>query len=258
MTEETEEVETAPSPDAETGVPADDPDPDAASDRRTGSTADLDRAAESFLALEEDLDPGDVSGTARGRAVDVERVPAGSVPDSYPVEIRTAEALALTLEVEGERVDAYFEWDGDVPGDRLGRMLALKKIPADRFADLHGESIRLAVEDGHHVPVVPDEAPRGSPLGVYGVGAGLAMNLLTVALLVVGLGGVFSVPAVLAWLAANLLGVPAGTYLDAWHLRTHTDWNGGPLFWTALAAIPGVNVLSSAAYLGQRRRATEL
>ncbi len=254
MTEETEEAEAeAASTHADGDVVT-----DAAGDAQAGSREDLDSAAESFLTLEDDLDAGEVSGTAWGHAVDVERVPAGSVPDTYPVEIRSEEALALALDVDGDRVRAYFGWD-DAPEDRLGRLLELKNIPADRFADLHGESLFLAVEDGHYVPVVPEESPRGSPLGVYGVGAGFGLNLLVALLGLLGLGSVVaSAPVVAVWLLANLVGLPAATYADAWHHRTHTDWNGGPLFWTTLAAIPGVNVLSSAAYLLGRARSTPL
>lgn len=219
---------------------------------------EVDDAADSFLELESQFTTRALPGRVRGRAVDVERVPASAVPADYPVDIRTEEALALTVAVDGERVAVYFAFDDDPADDRLGRMLELKGISPERFADLYGETVLLTVEDGHYVPVVPRESPRGSALGAYGVAGGLAMNLLAVALLLVGLGGVVSVPVVLAWLAANVLGVPAATYLDAWHLRTHTDWSGGPLFWTALGAIPGVNVLSSAAYLRQRARATEL
>lgn len=223
-----------------------------------GPTADAEDAADSFLKLESRLGQGAISGRVRGRAVDVERVPASAVPGDYPVEIRTEEALALSVEVDGERVPVYFAFDDDMAEGRLGRLLELRGVSPERFADLYGESVLLAVEGGHHVPVVPEKTPRGSPLGVYGVGGGLATNLLAFALLVVGLGGVVSVPVVFAWLAVNILGVPVATYLDAWHLRTHTDWSGGPLFWSALGAIPGVNVLSSATYLRQRARATEL
>jgi len=224
----------------------------------TSTNNDVDAAASSFLELESHFGGGTSPGRLRGQAIDVERVPASTVPADYPVDIRTEEVIALSLDVGGEHVDVYFEFDEDLTDDRLGRLLALKGIPADRFADLYGESILLAVEDGHHVPVVPDESPRGDPTGVYGIAGGLGTNLLTLVLLVVGLGEVFSVPLVLAWLLANVLGVPAATYLDAWHLRTHTDWEGGPLFWTALAALPGVNVLSSAAYLASRARATPI
>jgi len=223
-----------------------------------GPGAEIEDATDSFLELESEFGTETLTGRARSRAVDVERVPVSAVPDGYPVEIRTEQALALSVEVDGERVPVYFPFEEDLSDNRLGRLLELKDIAPDRFADLYGESILLTVEGGHHVPVVPEEAPRGSPRGAYGVGAGLAMNLLTVALLVVGLGGIFSVPVVFAWLAANIIGVPAATYLDAWHLRTHTDWDGGPLFWSSLGAIPGLNVLSSAAYLRQRAGATDI
>ena len=37
----------------------------------------------------------------------------------------TEAALALTLAVDGERVDVYFEFEEDLADDRLGRLLAL-------------------------------------------------------------------------------------------------------------------------------------
>jgi len=263
VTEETEDVEVAADEEG-TVLPADDRtemDQEAAgaSTRESADqAAEVDDAADAFLELESQFTIRTLPGRVRGRAVDVERVPTPAVPADYPVEIRTDEALALAVEIDDERVPVYFAFDDDLTDGRLGRLLELKGISPERFADLYGETVLLTVEEGHYVPVVPEEDPRGSALGGYGVAGGLAMNLLAVALLVVGLGGVVSVPVVLAWLAANVLGVPAATYLDAWHLRTHTDWSGGPLFWTALGAIPGVNVLSSAAYLRQRARATEL
>ncbi len=254
MTEEPEEVEASHSEDSVEPAGEDQP-PRVATDQ----AADMEDAATSFLEVESRIGTGTASGQVLGRAVDVERVPASAIPADYPVEIRTEEALALAVDVDDERVPVYFAFEPDGPADdRLERLLQLKDIAPGRFADLYGESIRLTAEDRHYIPVVPDEPPRGSSLGVYGVGAGLAVNLLAVALLVVGPGGVFSVPVVLAWLAANVLGVPAATYLDAWYLRTHTDWAGGPLFWATLGAIPVVNVLSSTAYLRQRARATEL
>lgn len=252
MTEETEEIESAVT--SGEGATTD----DGAADTTSTGAGDVDRAAESFLEVEAALATGAASGSVRGRAVDVERVPAAAVPETYPVEIRSEEALALSLDVDDEPAVVYFEFGVDPTDDRLGRLLALKGIPADRFADLHGESVLLGVEDGHHVPVVPGEGPRGSPLGVYGVEAGLGVNLLVFPLAAAGLGGVSTVPVVAVWLLANLVGLPAATYVDAWHCRTHTDWNGGPLFWTALAAVPGVNVLSSAAYLLGRARATPI
>jgi len=218
----------------------------------------VDTAAESFVAVEDDLAPADESGRVWGRAVDVDRVSASAVPEGYPVEIETDRALALELAVEGERVTAYFALGDDLTGTRLGGLLALKGISPERFADLHGESLLLELRDGHYVPVVPSESPRGSPRGVYGVVAGLGMNLLFALLAIVGLGSVFSTPVVLAWMVANVVGLPVATYTDAWHLRTHTDWEGGPLFWATLGALPGLNVLSSAWYLRDRGKAKRL
>ncbi len=256
MSEETEELE-AQAADAETASDQREESGES-SDLAPGEAGDIDDAAESFLELESQFGGETLPGGVRGRAVDVERVPASHVPEDYPVDIGTEEALALTLAVDGAEVDVYFAFEADLADDRLGRLLALKGIPADRFADLYGESILLTVEDGHHVPVVPDESPRGDATGFYGVAAGLGVNLLTVLLVLAGLGSVLSVPVVLAWVLANVLAVPAATYLDAWHLRTHTDWDGGPLFWATLGALPGVNVLSSLAYLRERARATPL
>lgn len=216
---------------------------------------DVDRAAESFLDLESELTGSDISSRVWGQAVDAEVLPASDAPEAYPTEVTTDETLALYLDVDGRRVAVYFEWAEGERDDRLGRLLGLKGISPDRFADLYGQRLLLDVEDGHYVPCVPDEQPRGSPRGVYGIVAALALNLLTAALAAVGLG---SVPFVLLWLIVNVLALPVATYLDAWDRRTRTDWEGGPLFWASLAAIPGVNVLSSVLYLRERLRATPL
>lgn len=224
------------------------------------TSEDLDSAAEAFLDLESDIDGGGPSGHVRGRAVDVERLPAADVPDDYPRDVSTDEALALHLDVDGGRETVvYFEWDETVSDDPLGRLLALHDVPPERFADLHGSAIVLEPVEGYWVPVVPEESPRGSSLGVYGVWAGLGLNLLTALLVAVGLSWVVgSSPFIVLWLLVTLVGLPAATYLDSWHCRTYTDWNGGPLFWTTLAAIPGVNILSSAAYLRSRYRSSPL
>lgn len=235
----------------------------AAADRPADEARTVDDAAESFLDVESRL-KGSGEATLWGRAVNVERVPADAVPEDYPVEIATAEALALTLAVdtatdtEREAV-VYFEWSEGDADDRLGRLLALQDIPQQRFADLHGESILLTYEDGHYLPYVPPEGVRGSAAGVYGVGAGLAVNLLAALLVGVGLGSVLSsVGALVVLLGVNFLLLPLATYADGWYLRTQTDWGQGPAFWALLAAIPGVNVLSSLLYLDSRRRATPL
>jgi len=62
----------------------------------------------------------------------------------------------------------------------------------------------------------------------------------------------------LLFLLVTLVVLPLFTYRDAWYLRTHSDWEGGPAFWATLAMIPGVNLLSTALYLLARGRATYL
>ena len=233
----------------------------ASQDPTRSSAEDVDAAAESFLALESRFQ-GTGSDTVRGRAVNVETVPASEVPADYPITIDTPAALALELAVDaadGRRVVAYFAWDEGRTDDRLGRLLALHGIPTHRFGDLHGESVLLRAEDGYYLPCVPEESVRGSARGVYGVGAGLAVNLLALALLAVGFGSVLSSAGVLVGLlAVNLLLLPASTYLDGWYLRTQTDWGQGPAFWALLAALPGLNVASTLAYLYVRQRARPL
>jgi hypothetical protein len=224
--------------------------------RSTTTSDDPDRAAESFLDLEADAVPAPAD-RVWGRAVDVAVVPVAEVPEGYPVDIATAEALALSLDVRGERVQTYFAFDEDLTDDRLGRLLALKDISPDRFADLHGESVCLSVEDGHYVPVVPDEPPRGSAVGGYGIPAILSASLIGLWLAAAGGGALVVGFGVALWLL-TLVVLPVATYFDAWHLRTRTDWDGGPLFWATLALVPGVNLLASAVYLLGRRRATRL
>jgi hypothetical protein len=235
-------------------------------ERTAGSDATADRAdrpvddaAESFLDFETQLQAG--GGTVRGRAVDVATVPAEAVPDDYPVEIGTAEVLALTLVVDAldeREVSAYFEWDAGRTDDRLGRLLSLYGVSQHRFGDLHGESILLDYRDGTYVPYIPAEGVRGDERGVYGVGLGLAVNLLAVALGAVGFGDAFSGTAALALLAVNVLLLPVTTYLDGWYLRTQTDWGQGPAFWAVLSMIPGLNLVSVPLYLNSRRKATRL
>lgn len=214
----------------------------------------VEAGVESFLELESDLQ---TAGRVRGRAVDVERVGADAVPADYPLTITTEEAIALTLVVDeetGEETTVYFEFDGHV-GDRLARLLELLDIQPERFAALHGRTVLLDAEDGHHVPVVPPTRPRGDARGVYVILAGLVGNALFGALAVAGVA--LPIPVVLTWLLLNMA-IPVATYLDARHLRTTTDWGQGPGFWALLAVIPGVNVLSSVAYLLTRRRADPL
>lgn len=224
--------------------------------------AAIDSAAESFIEVEEELSHLTKEMQVRGRAIDVEQVPASEVPDDYPIDVTTEDALALYVVLEGtneQTVVTYFEWPQPGASERLGILLDLLDVPMDRFADLHGESILLEVEDGYYVPVLPEQRRRGSEKAIYGVFAGLSVNLALALTMIFGVDWlVASGGFALVWLFANLLLLPVATYLDAWNLRTTTNWQGGPLFWATLALIPGLNVMTVAAYIVIRKTAEPL
>lgn len=227
-----------------------------------GESRRVDAAADSVLDIEQALETLPEGSRLRGQAVDVDRIAASAVPDDFPHDIAGADALALTLEIDhtdGETATTYFGWPEAEDDDRLRRLLAVRNLGLDRFAELHGEQILLAVEGGHVVPVLPSEEPRGDSRAYAGVLAGLLPSLLIFLGGLLNAGGVlFTQTFVLVWLVATFLLLPVSVYLDAWHLRTTTDWEGGPLFWAALCVIPGLNVMAVAAYLLLRQSAEPL
>lgn len=197
---------------------------------------------------------GGHTGTLFGRAVSVERVPAGDVPADYPADVDGTEALAVGVsfdETDEPGATVYFEWPPTDEGP-LERLLALRDVWHDRVEDLRGERVPVEPADGHYLPVAPDEAPYGSPLGYYALVAGLGLD---VALFAGLLGGLLPPGPTVATtlLLVNFVLFPAATYLDGWYLRTHTDWEGNPLRWAALSGFVGINVFSVGAYLWQRR-----
>jgi len=220
---------------------------------------ELDHAAESFVEVEQEFQSLGEGMRGRGEAVGVERVPTSEVPDDYPAEIGTEEALALRLSMvnaDNQTVVVYFEWPDQGTDERLARLLGLRDIPVDRFADIHGESILLTIEDGYCVPVLPEEKPRGDSRGVYGIVAGLLPSFLIAAAGIFGFSSlVASAPFLLLWIVATFVVLPVSVYLDAWDLRTTTDWDGGPLFWAFFAMVPALNVLAVPAYLIIRENA---
>ena len=257
--EERESAETVDSTPDDASEPTDDEtDKGIEESAGSGEKDAIDMAAESFLEVEQAIDSM-VEGTqVRGQAIDVERIPAHEVPDGFPYEIGTADALALTLELdetEGRTATTYFEWPDEGTGTRLGRLLALRDVSIDRFADLHGEDILLEVEDGHFVPVLPDEEPRGDDRAYYGVVAGFAVLLFPFIASLFGAFGLVEFSVFLLLLLVHLVVLPVSTYLDAWHVRTTTNWEGGPLFWSFFSMLPGINVMTVAAYLVLRANA---
>jgi len=228
-----------------------------------GTARPEDRVAERFLELESQLAAGEDStlpdGTVRaGRLVDAELVPAATAPETYPVDLGAGQALALAVELDGGRqVTAYLDWPaGHDPEESstLGRLLAGMDIAPEQLAELYGRRVLVEVVDGHYSLYLPDEQPRGTGRNRYGVLAGALGSLATLAGLALAPSGL----TMLLFLLVTLVVLPLFTYRDAWYLRTHSDWEGGPAFWATLAMIPGVNLLSTALYLLARGRATYL
>lgn len=219
----------------------------------------LDAAADSFLEVEQKLDTMADGMQVRGQAIDVEQIPAEEVPDGFPYDVGTEDALALTLEIdqtEGKTATTYFAWPEEGADERLGRLLQLRDVPLDRFADLHGADILLEVEDGHFVPVLPREEPRGTDRAYLGVLGGFAFLLVPLLAWLLGITGmVGSSTFLLLFFLVHLVVLPVSLYLDAWNLRSTTNWEGGPLFWAFFSMIPGLNVMTVAAYLVLRQNA---
>lgn len=232
-----------------------------ADDRRAaGLPGDgYDDAAESFLELEADLD-ADLGGTDTGRdtrrglVVDGDRIDASEVPDGYPIAIRGEEALALTVDRGDGETTAYVAWPGD--GSEDARLPWLLDAMGIGLGDLYGRTVLLDRVDGHDVLVTPTERPRGSGAWGLGVAAGHVLNATLLAVAILGSVSLPALPVFLVWLSLTLVWLPYATYRDGWYLRTHSEWDGGPLFWATLSGIPLVNVIAGVGYFWERTRAT--
>jgi hypothetical protein len=208
--------------------------------------------ADSPPDIEEALDTLPKGSKLRGEVVDVASVSGSAVPAEFPSESQTADALALTIDIEqtaGEATTYFARSDTD---SRLGRLLDLRSL--DQAADLEDNQLLLTVENDYAVPVVPSEERRGDDRAYAGIIVGLLPSLL---IFLGGLfqagGALFSRAFVAVWLVATFLVLPVSLYFDAWNLRTTTDWQGRPLLWAALSVIPAVNVMAVSAYLVVRQ-----
>ena len=222
-----------------------------------------DQVAERFLELEAELTQSPEvtlpdGAIRRGQIVDAHRVPTAEIPDNYPVSIGSGQALVLTVDVVGiGEVQTYLDWPSDgEPGEEstLGRLLDSLGVDPDRLASLYGQTVLVEVVDSAYTLYVPSESPRGGDR-TTGITASLGASLATLAGAVVASGTVATLSLVIFFLLTFVV-LPYMTYRDGWYLRTHSDWEGGPVFWTVLSMIPLCNVLSTATYLSGRRNAT--
>jgi len=195
----------------------------------------------------------------RGEVVGVERVPVSAVPDSFPVAVWTDEALAVRVAFDGYdgRARTYFSLPETDPDDRLAGLLSAHGV--DDPADLMGRRPLFDVRDGHALPVTPSAGQRGDPRAFYGVLAGLAPSITIALFSFFGLGEVVFSPVYIAlYLVCTFLVLPVSLYLDAWYLRTTTDWDGTPLRWALLAIVPPLYVVVTPYYLISRENARPL
>ena len=248
MSERTEDIERETSTDDET------------SGRESRSE---DQVAERFLELEAELSSATDSalpegGVRRGQIVDAGRVPVEEIPNGYPVDIGSGQALVLTVEVTGVgEAQTYLDWleDGEPGTDStLGRLLESLEVEPEQLATLYGQQLLVEIVDGSYTVYVPAESPRGTDR-TTGIAAELGVSLAALLGSVVASGTLAAILLVV-FVLTTLLAVPFETYRDSWYLRTHSDWEGGPVFWTVLAMVPLLNVLSTVLYLSGRRDAT--
>lgn len=216
-----------------------------------------DATAESFFELDDDLDtisgPAETGrgGRRRGVVAGADRVDSASVPDGYRLDAETDRVLALTVDFGVETTTVYLAWPGDAD-DEVPLTWLLDAMGIE-LRDLYGRDVLVERVDGHDVLVTPDERPRGSD-ETAGILGGLGVVTAFVGLLATtgGVGPVLS----LLWAGVTLALLPYLTYTDAWYLRTHSDWTGGPLFWAVLSALPFLNLFVGAVYLWRRRDAS--
>jgi hypothetical protein len=194
-----------------------------------------------------------------GEVTAVERVPAAEVPDSFPVAIWTDEALALRLEFtrQDARASTYFSLPDTDEDDRLATLLDIHGVTSPD--DLAGNQLLVDIEQSHPVPVSRDGERRGDRRAFYGVLAGIAPSFVFTLLSFFGLAdAVISLVPFVLYLVCTFVVLPPSLYIDAWYLRTTTDWEGRPLRWGVLAIVPIVNIAVVPYYLITRENSRPL
>lgn len=222
---------------------------------------DPDGQVDEFLELERELTTGRrTAGTYdEGTIAEAARPPASEVPDDYPVEIRTARALQLNVEVpDGETVTTYLEWPGDgEDSDHVERLLDALGRDREEFANVYGDPVALDAEDGwHRIDVRKTAARRGAQRANADDSLDLTRNLLVAAVAAGALGFAF-VNTLLDSLGHFLVfvawaAIPAATYFDATRIEAATDWSPGTTRWILGGLVPVLNVSVAVAYLVDR------
>lgn len=226
---------------------------------RTGSEREGDRRPDSdeddgHTKTSRNAPLGELSPVrARGEVIDVAVVPSGDVPDTFPVDIQTIEAVQLTLSLSETGTDeatAYIRWPATGPDEQFESLATVVGIPAHEPEQLVGVRLLLTIEDDHYVPILPPGAIRGDSRAIYGIYAGLVPSISIALFSFFGLGAVIeSFLFFVLWLVGTFLVLPVSVYLDALHLKSTTDWDGNPVAWAIISAFPPVYVVTAPYYL---------
>lgn len=225
--------------------------------------------AEEFVELEAELTAPETGATGaydEGYVAGATRLPAVEVPSDYPVEVGTAEALRVDVDVGPETVSTFLPWPEDgLDGSRLGRLLDALAYDAGQFADLYGDRVALTSRDGWHILDVERTRvlkrrssydPQGTRTrAYYGVAATTALSFLAWVLFSVF---VVSSPVLLALVAvvvlpATWLALPVTVYLDARTVEEADGWSPRVPFWVAASLVPFARVGVGLVYLLRRR-----
>lgn len=214
--------------------------------------SDADSVAETFVELDDDLErptPGGTDGRRRALVVDADRVDAADVPDTYPLAVETEQAIELTVDFGMETATAYLAWPTDDRETGLTRLLDALDV---ELRDLYGETVLVERQGIHAVIVTPAETPTGRDhrLGLLG-GMGFVVAFIGILAIVPEMATVVAP----LWALVTYVALPYLVYKDAWYVRTHSDWDGGPPYWTLLAALPFLNLGTIGLYLWRRSRA---
>lgn len=87
--------------------------------------------------------------------------------------------LALTLTIDATEVTPYVPLQ-DGRGEDLRQLLAFNDIPGKERSRTPRRVPTPTLLEDQYVPLVPEESPHRSSLGVYRLGAGLGVSYLVV------------------------------------------------------------------------------
>ncbi|WP_135853386.1 hypothetical protein [Halorussus salinus] len=221
---------------------------------------DPDAQVDEFLELEQELSSGHKTRRTyeQGNVAEAAKIPASEVPDDYPVPIETRRALQLNVETpDGETVATYLEWpeEGE-ESDHIDQLLDALGRSHDEFANVYGDRVALAAEDGWHgIDAEKTAAMRGAERASGDDSLDTSRNLVAGAVALGALGFVLTQPlaTVGAWLAIlSWAAVPATIYYDANRVEDATGWSPETTRWVVGGFVPIFNVSVGLAYLVDR------